>query len=264
MMARMASFQAGLLRVVVSENREELGRRAAADVAAALRARLEQVDAIAAVFASAPSQSETLAALAQQQGIRWKSVTALHLDEYVGARAEDSHSFRRYLTEHLLDLVKPAGFEGLRGEAPDLAAECARYGAEWARLSPVIGLLGIGENGHIAFNDPPHSRFLEAETVRLVDLTEECRVQQVHDGAFPNLPAVPKSALTVSISAIQRIPQLFIMVPGVRKAEAVKATLEGPVSEDCPASILRVHANATLYLDRDSASLLNRASGNQW
>lgn len=252
----MTSFQVGLLRVRVCGDRAELGQTAAGQVAQALRSKLRAGDAIAAVFASAPSQTETLAALAGEPGIAWDRVTAFHLDEYVGAEADSRHSFRRYLVENLLSKVKPAGFEGLRGEAADLDAERRRYAAEWATRSPVLGLIGIGENGHIAFNDPPNSRFLDPETVRIVELTTECRVQQVHDGTFPSLEDVPKGALTVSIPAIQAIPQLFIMVPGVRKAEAVKAALEGPVSENCPASILRVHRNATLFLDQDSASLL--------
>jgi glucosamine-6-phosphate deaminase len=252
----MTSFRAGLLHVHVCDDRAELGQAAGTRAAAALRARLRGGDAIAAFFASAPSQTETLAALAGEEGIAWNRVTAFHLDEYVGASADSPHSFRRYLVENLLSKVNPAGFEGLRGEAEDLPGECARYGGEWTRRGPVVGLLGIGENGHIAFNDPPDSRFLDPDVVRIVELTTECRVQQVHDGTFPTLEAVPKAAVTVSISAIQRVPELFIMVPGRRKAEAIQATLEGPISEDCPASILRTHPNASLFIDRDSASLL--------
>ena len=182
---------------------------------------------------------------------------AFHLYEYVGASADSSHSFRRYLVDTLITKVKPAAFEALRGEAENLHAECARYTAQWLAAPPSVGLIGIGENGHIAFNDPPDSRFDDPATVRLVELTETCRVQQVHDGTFPTLEAVPTAALTVSIPAIQRVPHLFVMVPGIRKAEAVKAALEGPISELCPASILRHHPDATLFLDRDSASLLS-------
>jgi glucosamine-6-phosphate deaminase len=245
------------VRLHVFDSRAALGRAAAADIAAFLRARLGATDAVSAVFAAAPSQTETLGALAAERGIAWDRVFAFHLDEYVGASAESAHSFRRYLMENLLGKVTPAGFEGLRGEATDLAAECARYAGEWTKNPPVVGLIGIGENGHIAFNDPPHSRFLDTETVRIVELTHECRVQQVNDGTFADLEAVPKAALTVSIPAIQGIRELFIMVPGARKAEAVKAALEGPVSEACPASILRMHPNAALFLDRESASLLS-------
>jgi glucosamine-6-phosphate deaminase len=248
----MSSFQ-----VHVCSDRAALGLAAAAQIANFLRAKLRAADSIAVVFAAAPSQTETLAALAAEPGIAWDRVKAFHLDEYVGAAADSGHSFRRYLMEHLLGKVKPAGFEGLRGEAADLPAECARYAAEWTKGSPVVALIGIGENGHIAFNDPPDSRFDDPETVRIVELTRACRVQQVHDGTFPSLEAVPKAALTVSIPAIQRIPELFVMVPGARKAQAVKAALEGPLSEACPASILRTHPHATLFLDRDSASLLS-------
>ena len=254
----MTSFRAGLLRVVTCPDRAALGQIAAGEIARAFRSRLADGASLSAVFASAPSQTETLDCLAAAPGIAWDRVTAFQLDEYVGAGADAPYSFRRFLMENLLARVKPAAFEGLRGEAADLEQECARYSAEWAKHAPAISLLGIGENGHIAFNDPPHSRFLEAATVRVVELTAECRAQQVHDGAFPDLQTVPKSALTVSIPAIQQAPELFIMVPGIRKAEAVKAALEGPVSEDCPASILRVHPNAILFLDSDSASLLSQ------
>ncbi len=253
--ASIRDVKKGLLHVHVCRDRAELGQVAAAHAAKALRQA-----AASAVFASAPSQSETLAALAAEPGIPWDRLTAFHLDEYVGAQPDSPYSFRRFIMDHLLAKVKPARFEGLRGEATDLAAECARYASQWNALRPEVALLGIGENGHIAFNDPPHSRFLESQTVRMVDLTPECRLQQVHDGAFATFDAVPTAALTVSIAAIQAVPALFIMVPGIRKAEAVKAALDGPVSELCPASILRVHPNAMLFLDRESASLLSTST----
>jgi glucosamine-6-phosphate deaminase len=150
-------------------------------------------------------------------------------------------------------------FEGLRAESPDLEAECRRYSDALATANPVVALLGIGENGHLAFNDPPAARFDDPLAVRVVHLTESCRVQQVHDKTFPSLEAVPLTALSVTIPRLMHVPNLFVMVPGILKAEAVRGAVQEPISEDCPASILRRHPNVTLFLDRDSASLLGPA-----
>jgi glucosamine-6-phosphate deaminase len=247
----MRSFQAGMLKVEIYRNRAELGKAAAARIASAFGG-----DVKAAIFAAAPSQSETLAALAETRGIAWERITAYHLDEYAGARPDSPHSFRRFLREHLFSKVPVARFEGLCGEAADLEAEAARYAGLLAQGAPAVGLIGIGENGHIAFNDPPDSRFDDPALVRVARLTQTCRQQQVHDGAFATLADVPHAALTVSIPGIMRVPKLFVMVPGARKAEAVQRTVEGPVSELCPGSILREHPDATLFLDWDAASRL--------
>jgi glucosamine-6-phosphate deaminase len=211
------------------------------------------------MFAAAPSQTETLEALIAEPGIDWPQVQAFHLDEYSGATADSSHSFRRYLKNTLFSRVPIGHFEGLRAEADDLEAECIRYAEALFRANPIVALLGIGENGHLAFNDPPAARFDDPASVRVVQLTESCRVQQVHDKTFPDFESVPLTALSVTIPRLMQVPHLFVMVPGVRKAEAVRAALEGPITEDCPASILREHPNATLFLDRDSASLLRAA-----
>ncbi len=241
------------LRVETLPDRHALGQAAGTAIAAFFRAHTP----LAALFAAAPSQNETLAALATAEGIDWQQVHAFHLDEYAGASPDSAHSFRRYLIETLFSKVPVARFEGLRAESADLAAECERYSAALDAAKPSVALLGIGENGHLAFNDPPAARFDDPAAVRVVELTESCRQQQVHDKTFPDLESVPMQALSVTIPRLMRVPNLFIMVPGVRKAEAVRAALEGPISEACPASILRNHPNAILYLDRDSASLLS-------
>jgi glucosamine-6-phosphate deaminase len=240
------------MKVEILPNRTALGQRAGADIAAFFRAHTP----LAAMFAAAPSQNETLEALAAASGIDWPRIQAFHLDEYTGASPESTHSFRRYLMENLFNIVPVSGFEGLRADSPDLTAECVRYSEALAEANPTVALLGIGENGHLAFNDPPAARFDDPAAVRIVELTETCRQQQVHDKTFPDLASVPHSALSVTIPRLMRVPNLFIMVPGIRKAEAVRAALEGPITEACPASILRQHPNATLYLDNDSASLL--------
>jgi glucosamine-6-phosphate deaminase len=249
----METFLAGSLKVEIHTDRAALGAAAANAIAAAFQTPL------AAMFAAAPSQSETLAALLEHTEIDWSQVHAFHLDEYAGASEDSPYSFRRFLIENLFTFVETANFEGLRAESADLGAECKRYSALLDCDQPTVALLGIGENGHLAFNDPPAARFDDSAAVRVVDLTESCRQQQVNDKTFPTFEAVPKQALSVTIPRIMRVPQLFVMVPGIRKAEAVRDALEGPITEDCPASILRTHPNATLYLDRDSASLLSNS-----
>jgi glucosamine-6-phosphate deaminase len=246
----MDSFRAGSLVVEIHPDRATLGNAAARAIAVAFHTPL------AVMFAAAPSQSETLAALLENGQIDWEGVTAFHLDEYAGARPDSPHSFRRFLIEKLFSQVKLARFEGLRAESYDLQAECKRYAAALEADPPSVALLGIGENGHLAFNDPPAAKFDDPAAVRVVDLTESCREQQVHDKTFPMLDAVPRQALSVTIPRIMQVPALFVMVPGTRKAEAVRDALEGPIAEACPASILRTHPNATLFLDRDSAALL--------
>jgi glucosamine-6-phosphate deaminase len=240
------------MRVEILPTRQALGEAAGSAIAAFFRAHAP----LAAMFAAAPSQNETLATLLAAPGIDWPGISAFHLDEYAGASAESPHSFRRYLIQTLFSKVPVALFEGLRAESPDLSAECERYSEALAKANPTVALLGIGENGHLAFNDPPAARFDDPAAVRIVELTESCRVQQVHDKTFPDLESVPLQALSVTIPRLMQVPNLFIMVPGIRKAEAVRAALEGPISETCPASILRNHPSAILYLDSDSASLL--------
>jgi glucosamine-6-phosphate deaminase len=243
------------MQIEILSNRAEMGAAAASAIAPFFRTHTP----LAAMFAAAPSQTETLEALILEPGIDWPRIQAFHLDEYSGASPGSPHSFRRYLVTTLFSRVPIGHFEGLRAESPDLDAECVRYSEALARANPSVALLGIGENGHLAFNDPPAARFDEPAAVRVVQLTESCRQQQVHDKTFPNLEAVPLTALSVTIPRLMQVPRLFVMVPGIRKAEAVRAALEGPITEDCPASILRQHPNATLFLDSDSASLLRSA-----
>jgi glucosamine-6-phosphate deaminase len=243
------------MEIHIDKDRAALGLAAARAIAHALRERIAADGSATVAFAAAPSQNETLAALIAEPGIAWDRVIAYHLDEYAGAAPDSPHSFRRYLREHLFHFVKPNVFRQIRGEAADPQAECARYAALLPAGGFDIALLGIGENGHLAFNDPPCD-FADPWPVRLVKLDEACRVQQVHDGAFAALDDVPTQAFTLTVPVLMAAHELFVMVPGPAKAAAVAAALEGPVSNDCPASILRTHERAALFLDRDSASLL--------
>ena len=191
--------------------------------------------------------------------IDWKRITAFHLDEYLGMPDDHPASFRRYLREQLFEDVKPGTVHYLRGDTEDALAECERY----SRLldeagEPDVACIGIGENGHIAFNDPHIAEFDDPVRVKVADLDEPCRRQQLGEGWFPTLADVPTHALTQTIPAILSARAIRCMVPDERKAIAVRRALEGPIETACPASVLRRHPDTILYLDTYSASLLAR------
>ena len=251
-------FRAGQLNVYVYESRPKLGTAAAAAVSAEIRRLQAERGRAVGIFASAPSQNEFLAALAETPGIDWPNVVGFHLDEYLGMDEAAPQSFRRFLLDRLVQKVDFGEFHGLRGEAGDAAAECRRYATLLREDPPAFAVLGIGENGHLAFIDPPFCDFDDPEPVKVAELDEVCRVQQVHDGAFATLEEVPNSALSLTIPTIMSRPKLFAIVPGPAKARAIKGVIEGPIETACPASILRNHGDAHLFIDRDSASLLSR------
>jgi glucosamine-6-phosphate deaminase len=239
------------LRVQVYGDRAALGQAAGAAVADRMRTLLKTKRTLRMIFAAAPSQNETLATLSQAPGIDWSRVEAFHMDEYIGLPEGAPQKFSRYLRNHLFDIVHPAEAHLINSaNAPE--AECARYAALLVGGPIDIVCLGIGENGHIAFNDPPVADFKDSKTVKVVDLDETCRQQQVNDGCFPSFAAVPKQAMTLTIPAITGGAHLFCMVPGPTKRAAVQRTLSGAISTECPSTILREHADCTLYVDRDS------------
>jgi glucosamine-6-phosphate deaminase len=231
-----------------------MGVAAARSVAEAIRDRIARDRRVAVIFASAPSQNEFLAALREEPGIDWPKLTAFHLDEYVGIGPEHPASFRRFLVDRLFCHVKVAAFHGLDGQAADLGAECARYAALLRSAPPSLAILGIGENGHLAFIDPPVCDFSEPNDVRVVELDEPCRRQQVNDGGFPTLAEVPRTALSLTVPFLLRVPRAVAIVPGPAKRAAIAAALQGPVTTASPASVLRRHPDATLFLDEDSAA----------
>ena len=189
-------------------------------------------------------------------GLDWSRVTLFHMDEYLGISDQHPASFRRFLREHVVRRVKPKTCHYLAGDAPEPIQECDRY-AGLLRAQPIdLCCLGIGENGHVAFNDPPVADFNDPRAVKIVKLDEACRRQQVGEGAFPNFDAVPQYALTLTIPTLCAAKRLICVVPERRKAQAVKDALRGPMPTTCPASILRRQPHATLYLDAESASLL--------
>jgi glucosamine-6-phosphate deaminase len=244
----------GRLRVEVFPSRPMMGLAAARAVAEAIRNLLAREGRAAVIFASAPSQNEFLAALRQEPGIDWPRLTAFHLDEYVGITPDHPASFRRFLVDRLFDHVEVAAFHGLDGQADDLAKECARYAGLLRQAGPALAVLGIGENGHLAFIDPPVCDFAEPADVRVVELDEPCRRQQVNDGCFASLAEVPRTALSLSVPFLMGVPRAVAIVPGPAKRAAIQAAIRGPVTTACPASILRRHRDATLFLDEDSAA----------
>jgi glucosamine-6-phosphate deaminase len=250
-------FRRGSLVVRIHATRAEAGRVAARDAAEELKALLQREGRASLLLSAAVSQLEFLAALREDQSVDWTRITGFHVDEYAGMTASHPASFRRFLQEHFVGRLPLAAFHGIDGQASDLAAECQRYGALLNDLRPGLAILGIGENGHLAFNDPPAARFDDPSDVKLVQLEEACRAQQVHDGAFVRIEDVPKLALTVTIPRLMRVPRVIVVAPGPAKREAVRLALEGPIDPACPASILRRHGRATLDLDLESAAGLS-------
>lgn len=250
-------FRADLLNVYVYESRSKMGAAAAHIVATEIRELIEARDRAVGIFASAPSQNEFLAALVETPGIAWARVTGFHLDEYLGMDDKAPQSFRRFLIDRLVSKVKLNEFHGLQGEHADGAAESKRYSALLAAHPPDFAVLGIGENGHLAFIDPPFCDFNDPQAVKVVELDEICRAQQVNDGAFATIDDVPRRALSLTIPTLMARPRLFAIAPGPAKRQAIKGAVEGPIATTCPASILRRHPDAQLFIDRESAALLS-------
>jgi glucosamine-6-phosphate deaminase len=244
------------LRVNLFSDRREMGLAAARSVAEKMREILSVRKTLSIVFASAPSQDEFLEELSRSPGIGWSHVTAFHLDEYVGLSREASESFGNFLRTRLFDKVHPGTVHYLNGMAADLEGECRRYAGLLKEHPLDVACIGIGENGHLAFNDPPFADFQDPWAVKVVELDSVSRQQQIHDGCFRSLEEVPKKAITLTIPAILSAKFIYCIVPAHSKAEAVKRTLEGRISPSCPASILRTHPEAVLFLDTDSARLL--------
>lgn len=251
------TFTVDRLRVRVYQNRTDLGAAAAEDCAAALREVLAARPRCRMVFAAAPSQNEVLAGLRRAAGIDWSRVEAFHMDEYPGLPTGDPRRFGSFLRNALFSRVHPGRVEYLAPESTDRGAAAEREAFRYAALlseAPIdLVCLGVGENGHIAFNDPGVADFSDPLAVKEVELDGACRAQQVHDGCFTSLEEVPRTALTLTVPTLFSGGRLFCAVPGPAKAAAVRRMLEGPVSEDCPASILRNHPDCVLYLDADSA-----------
>ena len=252
-------FSVDSLAVAVFENRALAGRAAALEVANAIAERACVAARTNIIFASAPSQNEFLAGLVADKEIDWARVVGFHMDEYLGIDADHPISFRRYLQEHLFRLVGLAASRTrlIPGEQVARPLQiCQDYEDILKAEPPDILCAGIGENGHLAFNDPPVADFLDPVLVKVIRLDAACRAQQQFDGGFERLSDVPTHGYTLTIPALLRAPVVSVVVPGPRKANAVLTTLRGPISESCPATALRRHPGAKLYLDRESARLV--------
>ena len=238
----------------VFNTKAELGQAAAGDAAEIINRAIAERGAAYVIAATGASQFEFLDSLVQET-IDWTRVVFFHLDEYVGLPESHPASFRRYLKERILRLVQPRGFHFLNGEEDDVHAECRRVGDLIAQQTIDVAFVGIGENGHLAFNDPP-ADFKTEEPYIVVNLDRACRQQQVGEGWFRSLDEVPAQAISMSIRQILKSRNILCIVPDQRKAEAVRASVELDVSPLHPASILQKHESVTLYLDRESSSLL--------
>ena len=250
---RIRSFKVEGLKVKIFPDRAALGEKAAQAVAEKMRQILKTQESLFISFASAPSQNEFLEKLGRSRGIAWERTTAFHLDEYIGLPEGASQNFGHFLRVRLFEKVHPGKVHYLNGMAEDPEVECNRYAALLREHPLDIACIGIGENGHLAFNDPPFADFQDPRLVKIVDLDPTSRQQQVNDGCFDGIERVPKKAMTLTLPAIFSSKSIFGMVPGPTKADAVRKTLEAPLSPTCPATILRKHRNATLFLDNGSS-----------
>lgn len=254
--AGIKTFYNEKLSVNIFATREEMGKYAGKEVVSKIRELLEGKNEINMIFAAAPSQEELIEYLIKNPTVQWNRINAFHMDEYIGLGSENPQSFDNHLRKRLFSKVPIKSVNYINGEAKDTEAECERY-AQLLRLYPAdIVCLGIGENGHLAFNDPHVADFNDPCLVKVVDLELVCRQQQVNDGCFSRLHMVPDKAITLTIPALMRAPWIFCLAPASSKAQAVYRTLNNGINEKCPATILRTKENAKLYLDEKSASLL--------
>lgn len=249
----------GNLKIDCRPSRRDLGLAAAQAVAEELKGlALRGKGTISVIFATGASQLETLRALVKIPGLPWDRVCGFHMDEYVGIAKEHRASFRLYMRKELTQQVPMRRFYEVDGSAADPEKACQEYADVLRAADPQLCLLGIGENGHLAFNDPGVADFSDPRDVKIVALDDECKQQQVAEGWFDSIDAVPAQAMTLTIPALMRVPKLIVSVPGVRKSKIVKRALYEPISTACPATILRKHRDATIYLDAESASELRK------
>lgn len=253
-MGLLKTFSQDMLRICIYETRAECGAAAGRAIAACMRELLAEKAEISVIFAAAPSQDETLETLIAEKDIDWGRVNAYHMDEYIGLPADAPQGFGNYLCRHLFDRVAFKSVHLIGTDGDEKAA--AHYAAELRRRPIDIVVLGIGENGHIAFNDPWEADFADVKTVKRVKLDETCRLQQVHDGCFSSLEDVPQFALTLTIPTLFSAAHLFCTVPSATKAQAVYQTVHHKIDAAVPSTVMRLHEHATLYCDRESGEKL--------
>lgn len=253
---KITDMKVDKLEIKVFNDRMNLGIEAAKDSGKIIRELLKVKENINVIFGAAPSQNEFIASLVSNKLIHWNCINAFHMDEYVGLTPDSPQRLAHYLEERLVSKVQFKSVNYMDGSADDIQAECDRYSKLLMDFPVDIVCMGIGENGHIAFNDPHVALFDDGKLVKVIKPDEKCRKQQVNDGNFKNINEVPNKAITLTIPALMAAKYIFCMVPDKRKAEAVFNAINGDITEECPASILRTHDNAKLYTDINSASLL--------
>jgi glucosamine-6-phosphate deaminase len=256
----LSKFQVDALSVEVHASKLDLGRAAADRAATLIRKAVCLCGRARIIIGTGPSQDEVIGVLTNRPDLDWRAIEVFHMDEYVGLPASHPASFRRWLKEHVADVVRPGAVHYLEGDAPDVEKEQRRYAALLEQAPVDISFLGFGENGHIAFNDPHAADFADPVLVKTVAMDERCRMQQVNEGHFPNLAAVPQNALTLTCPALLGAEHLICSVPDRRKAEAVRNALEEPIAPACPASVVRKHRDAWLFLEPESATLMKSHS----
>jgi len=248
------SFHAEQLPVEVYASNQEMGQAAAARVAPLIIEAIQSKGECRIILATGNSQFTFTEALTANPAIDWSKVTCFHMDEYVGVPASHSASFRLWMRERVEDVVHPKVFHYINGDATDPEAECERYAGLLSEKPIDITCMGIGENGHLAFNDPPVADFNDPKVAKIVELEESCKQQQVGEGHFPDLNAVPTHAISLTIPTLLSAKHVFNMVPEARKAEAVYHTVHSPVSTKVPSTILRTQPHAFLFLDSESGA----------
>ncbi|MGV3774291.1 MAG: glucosamine-6-phosphate deaminase [Verrucomicrobiales bacterium] len=249
-------FQVDSLPVRVYKDRADLANHAAQEVSGYLQSVIKRQNSAAAILATGNSQIDFLKKLIALNEVDWSKVTLFHMDEYLGISRDHKASFAHYMREKVESLVKPQAFHYLTGDALLPLDECERYSNLLRKQAIDLCCLGIGENGHLAFNDPPVADFGDKHLVKLVKLDDECKMQQVKEGHFPGLEAVPPFAYTLTIPALCSARKMLCIAPEKRKSIPVKNALKGPMSSVCPASVLRTQPHAVLLLDEESAALL--------
>lgn len=254
-MSQVKELQADKLNVKIYETRIEMGASAAHAVADKIEKLLLKQDFVNIIFAAAPSQNEFLSTLCDQQ-VQWNKVNAFHMDEYVGLGEKAPQRFGQFLRERIFDKVSFHEVYYLNGSNEDIEGECERYSQLLRQYPADIVCMGIGENAHVAFNDPHDADFHDPLMVKRVTLDEASRIQQVHDGCFSRLEDVPKSAITLTVPSLLRAKSIYCIVPGDKKAQAVYHSINSEVSETFPSTALREHDDVILYLDKDSAARL--------
>ena len=252
----MKTFIKDKLKVEIFETRALMGEKSARDIADTFAKLLKEKSTINVIWAAAPSQNDVLKALVENKSIEWDRINAYHMDEYIGLSQDAPQGFGNFLKRSIFGLVNFKSVNYINPTVNDAQKEAERYSKLLAENKPDVVVLGIGENGHIAFNDPPVADFNDNKLVKVVELDQTCRNQQVNDGCFDKLQNVPTHAITLTVPMLFSGDYMFCIVPAKTKANAVYNTINGEINESCPATILRKHNNAVLYLDADSSKLL--------